>query len=171
MFLQRLVHVAAHVQAALSPLWLHPSERLWLAPELLRMEAPPPRGTQKGDVYSFGIILQEVALRRGAFYLEGELLSPKGEPVRTKADRGRGLCLWRSSSSSSAASHTCSLIRPRAEIVDRVVLGEWPCLRPTVDPQAHSPELGQVMQRCWAEEPTERPEFSQIRLLLRKHNR
>lgn len=55
--------------------------------------------------------------------------------------------------------------------MDRVVLGEWPCLRPTVDPQAHSPELGQVMQRCWAEEPTERPEFSQIRLLLRKHNR
>ena len=60
---------------------------------------------------------------------------------------------------------------PCAEIVDRVVLGEWPCLRPTVDPLAHSPELGQVMQRCWAEEPTERPDFSHIRLLLRKHNR
>ncbi|XP_029694813.1 atrial natriuretic peptide receptor 1 [Takifugu rubripes] len=110
------------------------AQRLWMAPELLRMEAPPPRGTQKGDVYSFGIILQEVALRRGAFYLEGDPLSPK-------------------------------------EIVDRVVLGEWPCLRPTIDPQAHSPELGQVMQRCWAEEPTERPEFNQIRVLLRKHNR
>uniref|UniRef100_A0A674PI81 Guanylate cyclase n=1 Tax=Takifugu rubripes TaxID=31033 RepID=A0A674PI81_TAKRU len=86
------------------------ARKLWMAPELLRMEAPPPRGTQKGDVYSFGIILQEVALRRGAFYLEGDPLSPK-------------------------------------EIVDRVVLGEWPCLRPTIDPQAHSPELGQVMQR------------------------
>ncbi|TNN52258.1 Atrial natriuretic peptide receptor 1 [Liparis tanakae] len=97
------------------------AQRLWMAPELLRMEAPPPPGTQKGDVYSFGIVLQEVALRRGAFFLEGFPLSPK-------------------------------------EIVDRVVLGEWPCLRPTVDPQAHSPELGQLMQRCWAEEPTERPE-------------
>lgn len=50
-----------------------------MAPELLRMEAPPPQGTQKGDVYSFGIILQEVALRRGAFYLDGDPLSPKGE--------------------------------------------------------------------------------------------
>ncbi|KAM4736450.1 LOW QUALITY PROTEIN: atrial natriuretic peptide receptor 1-like [Anableps anableps] len=109
------------------------AQKLWIAPELLRMEAPSPQGTQKGDVYSFGIILQEVALRRGAFYLEGELLSPK-------------------------------------EIVDRVILGEWPCLRPTVDPENHSPELGQLMQRCWAEEPTERPDFNHIRLLLRRHN-
>uniref|UniRef100_A0AAQ5ZCB1 Guanylate cyclase n=1 Tax=Amphiprion ocellaris TaxID=80972 RepID=A0AAQ5ZCB1_AMPOC len=105
------------------------AQRLWMAPELLRLESPPPQGTQKGDVYSFGIILQEVALRRGAFYLEGEPLSPK-------------------------------------EIVDRVILGEWPCLRPTLDPQSHSPELGQLMQRCWAEEPTERPEFNHIWVLL-----
>uniref|UniRef100_A0A3Q1JDN1 Guanylate cyclase n=1 Tax=Anabas testudineus TaxID=64144 RepID=A0A3Q1JDN1_ANATE len=110
------------------------ARELWMAPELLRMECPPPQGTQKGDVYSFGIILQEVALRRGAFYLEGDPLSPK-------------------------------------EIVDRVILGEWPCLRPTMDPQSHSPELGQLMQRCWAEEPTERPEFNHIRLLLRKQNK
>uniref|UniRef100_A0A8C9ZX29 Guanylate cyclase n=1 Tax=Sander lucioperca TaxID=283035 RepID=A0A8C9ZX29_SANLU len=109
-------------------------KRLWMAPELLRMESPPPQGTQKGDVYSFSIILQEVALRRGAFYLEGDPLSPK-------------------------------------EIVDRVVLGEWPCLRPTIDPQVHSPELGQLMQRCWAEEPTERPEFNHIWVLLRKQNK
>uniref|UniRef100_A0A8D0D6M9 Guanylate cyclase n=1 Tax=Sander lucioperca TaxID=283035 RepID=A0A8D0D6M9_SANLU len=110
------------------------AQRLWMAPELLRMESPPPQGTQKGDVYSFSIILQEVALRRGAFYLEGDPLSPK-------------------------------------EIVDRVVLGEWPCLRPTIDPQVHSPELGQLMQRCWAEEPTERPEFNHIWVLLRKQNK
>ncbi|XP_041843652.1 atrial natriuretic peptide receptor 1-like isoform X2 [Melanotaenia boesemani] len=109
------------------------AQRLWMAPELLRMESPPPQGTQKGDVYSFSIILQEVALRRGAFYLEGDPFSPK-------------------------------------EIVDRVILGEWPCLRPTIDPQNHTPELGQLMQRCWAEEPTERPDFNHIRLLLRKQN-
>uniref|UniRef100_A0A669E1B1 Guanylate cyclase n=1 Tax=Oreochromis niloticus TaxID=8128 RepID=A0A669E1B1_ORENI len=110
------------------------AKKLWMAPELLRMECPPPQGTQKGDVYSFGIILQEVALRRGAFYLEGDPLSPK-------------------------------------EIVDRVILGEWPCLRPTIDPQSDRPQLGQLMERCWAEEPTERPEFNQIRVLLRKQNK
>ncbi|XP_056331781.1 atrial natriuretic peptide receptor 1 [Danio aesculapii] len=110
------------------------ARKLWLAPELSRMECFPPGGTQKGDVYSFGIILQEVALRRGVFYLEGDLLSPK-------------------------------------EIVDRVALGEWPYLRPSLNPQAHSEELGQLMQRCWAEEPSDRPEFSHISVLLRKQNR
>uniref|UniRef100_A0A672QL09 Guanylate cyclase n=1 Tax=Sinocyclocheilus grahami TaxID=75366 RepID=A0A672QL09_SINGR len=110
------------------------ARKLWMAPELLRMECFPPGGTQKGDIYSFGIILQEVALRRGVFYLEVDSLSPK-------------------------------------EIVDRVALGEWPYLRPSVNPQAHSEELGQLMQRCWAEEPSDRPEFNHISVLLRKQNR
>lgn len=43
---------------------------LWRAPELLRAVAPPPRGTQKGDVYSFGIVLFEIVGRIGPW---GEL--------------------------------------------------------------------------------------------------
>ncbi|XP_076312206.1 guanylate cyclase 32E-like [Tachypleus tridentatus] len=38
---------------------------LWRSPELLRMMNPPPRGTQKGDVYSFAIILYEIIGRKG----------------------------------------------------------------------------------------------------------
>ena len=43
------------------------------------MASPPARGSQAGDVYSFWIILQEIALRSGAFHVEGLDLSPKGE--------------------------------------------------------------------------------------------
>jgi hypothetical protein len=40
-----------------------------------------------------------------------------------------------------------------------------------MDLQSHLEELGQLMQRCWAEDPQERPPFQQIRLALRKFNK
>ncbi|ELT90006.1 hypothetical protein CAPTEDRAFT_179119 [Capitella teleta] len=41
--------------------------KLWTAPELLRDPSPPLRGTQKGDVYAFGIILYEILGRAGPY--------------------------------------------------------------------------------------------------------
>lgn len=57
------------------------------------------------------------------------------------------------------------------EIVERVTRGEQPPFRPSMDLQSHLEELGQLMQRCWAEDPLERPPFQQIRLALRKLNK
>ena len=50
---------------------------LWSAPELLRKEHDMPyHGSQKGDVYSFGIILQEIIYKAKPFFLATE--TPKG---------------------------------------------------------------------------------------------
>ncbi|XP_069372587.1 atrial natriuretic peptide receptor 1 isoform X3 [Paralichthys olivaceus] len=109
------------------------ARKLWTAPEVLRSDCPLPRGTQKGDVYSFGIILQEVALLRGVFYLDTQTLTPK-------------------------------------EIIQAVMRGGAP-LRPSLCFHSHSEELGVLMQRCWSEDVSERPDFSTIKILLRKQHR
>lgn len=109
------------------------AKKLWTAPELIRWRRAPSQGTQKGDVYSFGIILQEIALRNGPFYIEGMDLSPK-------------------------------------EIVQKVTNGQKPYFRPTTDISYHSEELGSFMERCWAEDIAERPDFNQIKILIRRFN-
>ncbi|KAG1713938.1 Resact receptor [Nymphon striatum] len=43
----------------------HCTELLTRAPELLRNTNPPPYGTQKADVYSFGFIMYEIHARKG----------------------------------------------------------------------------------------------------------
>ncbi|KAG7169412.1 Guanylate cyclase 32E-like 3 [Homarus americanus] len=47
-------------------------KKLWVAPELLRATGEHPRGTQKGDVFSFAVILYEVVGRAGPW---GDLLN------------------------------------------------------------------------------------------------
>nr|XP_020666428.1 atrial natriuretic peptide receptor 1 isoform X1 [Pogona vitticeps] len=110
------------------------AKKLWTAPELLRMEMAPCSGTQKGDVYSFGIILQEIALRNSVFYVEGMDLSPK-------------------------------------EIIDRVKRSERPPFRPSANLPPSLEDVVLLMQRCWAEDPQERPDFHHIKGMLQKFNR
>lgn len=63
------------------------AELLWTAPELLREPGGPGRGTLKGDVFSMGIILQEV-LTRGPPYGCLGLPAEGKQPCRSLA------CPW-----------------------------------------------------------------------------
>ena len=53
-----------------------------LAPELLR--AHPYKPTQKGDVYGFGIILEEIIGRNGPFAVASEKMDPAGTTDTSK---------------------------------------------------------------------------------------
>ncbi|CAK1594039.1 unnamed protein product [Parnassius mnemosyne] len=107
---------------------------LWTAPELLRMPEPPPEGTQKGDVYSFGIIMHEIVNRQGAFWLGPEIdMAPK-------------------------------------EIIESVIASG---IRPNTSHHrsCEADEATELMGRCWAEDPTERPDFAHLKGAIRRLNK
>ncbi|XP_048750955.2 atrial natriuretic peptide receptor 1-like isoform X4 [Ostrea edulis] len=108
---------------------------LWTAPELLRMHQRPSEGTQKGDVYSFAIICQEIVYRMGVFYLSNFDIGP-------------------------------------SEIYEKVKNGIKPYFRPTLE-ECDCPcdELADVIRRCWAEDPMERPDFQALKSIIRKLNK
>ncbi|XP_077993684.1 atrial natriuretic peptide receptor 1-like isoform X2 [Glandiceps talaboti] len=107
---------------------------LWTAPEILRMNHSPLGGTPKGDVYSFGVIIQEIVHRCGPFYVSHMDLSPEEIVQKVRA-----------------ASHK-------------------PYFRPSVDRATCPDNLFTVMEKCWAEDPNDRPDFNSLRSILRKTN-
>ncbi|XP_050393044.2 speract receptor [Patella vulgata] len=62
---------------------------LWTSPELLRLDKVLLGGTQKGDVYSFGILLYEILSRSGPF--GNSLFTPKEIIERVKAGPENGV--------------------------------------------------------------------------------
>ena len=110
---------------------------LWRAPELLRnmKEGGQGRGSQKGDVYSFGIILFEIYGRQGPY--GDEMLEQVSIPeVINQVVEGEGE------------------MRPNIEVLRDVAM----------DMDTELPEyVVQLMADCWAEDPDTRPDFATIR--------
>ncbi|ETN76062.1 adenylate/guanylate cyclase catalytic domain protein [Necator americanus] len=117
-------------------------KQLWTAPELLRNPNPPPMGTQKGDIYSFSIILHEVLWRKGVFPCKNENLSPYEIVQRVK----------------KTVSNPDDVFRPY--VPDSL----------DADDEINQ-SLLELMRCSWAEDPHDRPDISMIRKAVRMLNK
>lgn len=116
--------------------------KLWTAPELLNN--PNEEVTQKGDVYSFAIICQEIIYRKGVFWRQDEITEP-------------------------------------AEIYRQVKEMKKPYFRPTLDSidtmlesdkaSESYQDLANIIERCWSNDPFDRPDFHTLKTSLRKINK
>ncbi|XP_068217389.1 atrial natriuretic peptide receptor 1-like [Palaemon carinicauda] len=57
------------------------------------------------------------------------------------------------------------------QIIENVKNGGFPAFRPSTEDDADEEEVVQMMKRCWAEEPTERPDFHHLKNIIRRLNK
>ncbi|KAL1114884.1 hypothetical protein AAG570_007708 [Ranatra chinensis] len=105
---------------------------LWVAPELLPLtEIPGYPATQKGDVYSFSIILEEIVVQGGPYQV---------------------------------ARRTMEI----QDILFRIMSRQMPSFRPCLSEWEFPEDLRDLMERCWADNPEERPSFDSIKTAIHK---
>lgn len=137
--------------------YFHLLELLWIAPELLPLTVTPgSAATQKGDVYSFAIILEEIVVRGGPY-----------EVARTFMTTQEVWLIVVLFNLNFISSYFLSLLLFISKIVSRVSASENPPLRPEVTPKDCPPDILSLMERCWHEIPDERPSFHTIRGTIR----
>ncbi|KAL0128806.1 hypothetical protein PUN28_003887 [Cardiocondyla obscurior] len=131
---------------------------LWIAPELLPLTVTPgSAATQKGDVYSFAIILEEIVVRGGPYEVARTFMT--AQEVRFVSHFRLSILIL--------ARYLYHIDVFAAKIVNRVSASENPPLRPEVTPKDCPPDILSLMERCWHEVPDERPSFHAIRGMIR----
>ncbi|XP_071439593.1 atrial natriuretic peptide receptor 1 isoform X2 [Hetaerina americana] len=125
---------------------------LWVAPELLTETLMNPAGvppaTQKGDVYSFAIILEEILVRGGPFEVASHTLTAQ-EIVEQVSQR------------------SSPPFRPT--VILGVMAGDRGASRGSISDGCQDEQmLHELMERCWSDTPEERPTFEGIRSVVVK---
>lgn len=131
-------------------------DKLWTAPELLRMAVTLPRGTQEGDVYSFAIIVHEISYKAAAFDMD--YLTPKGM-IFLLFDKVMRL--------KKIYEGWCTFFNFFPEIISRVQTAENPPFRPRIEQTTGLMHMDDVMRQCWDESPDERPKMMAVKKTLK----
>lgn len=132
-------------------------EQLWRAPELQsttyfslsNSSYNHCVGSQKGDIYSFAIIIQEIFYRKGVFYLTNE-------------EKEYYFKVNREDDYDNLPNY--NITTSYKEIFQKVKIG----LRPSLESDVCSKEIIDLLRRCWSENIHERPDFTTIRDIMRK---
>ncbi|XP_064627915.1 atrial natriuretic peptide receptor 1-like isoform X2 [Lineus longissimus] len=108
------------------------NELLWTAPEVLRKAN---KENQQSDIYSLGILLQEIVERKGPFFVETDDILQK----------------------------TYGISKYNAEdIIQKVIEITCPPFRPTLSADECSQQMRNLVCRCWAEFADERPKLKEV---------
>lgn len=111
--------------------------------------------TQKGDVYSFAIILEEIVIRGGPYEVARTFMTSQ-EVYLLKTFNGIYIF-----------SHVFEQWASFHQIVNRVAASESPPFRPEVAQKECPADILSLMEKCWNEVPEERPTFHAVRGTIR----
>lgn len=144
------------------------SELLWTAPEVLRNCTLSPHSLQKADVYSFAVVVQEIAFRAGPFPMANDLfITNKGKircflQIRCSLTFTAQFNQMRISHRRAFGKRTTRF--DIADIVRGVVQRANPPLRPFLPGGSNvDAKLIDIIQESWNEDANLRPSFALIK--------
>ncbi|KAL7990610.1 hypothetical protein Chor_014040, partial [Crotalus horridus] len=123
----------------------------WTAPEFLRMGEYPFHGTQKGDVYSFAIIMRELIYNHEDGPFQDQNRSAEGSLFFLLIVRNCKIC------SATLIEIIKTIKDPKSSVP----------LRPSLSVDKCNFKVTELLKACWDENPEKRPTFSEIKTALR----